>query len=69
MLNILGIIGSILIMPILIMGVGYFIYAIIMLIKEIIEEFKKDIFVGLLLTAVAMGIVGILLMLIVICLE
>lgn len=69
MSNILGIIGLILIMPILIIGVSYFIYTIVMLVKEITEEFKKDIFVGLLLTAVAIGIVGFLLMLIAICLQ
>lgn len=69
MSNILGIIGSILIMPILIIGVSYFIYTIVMLVKEIIEEFKKGIFAGLLLTAVAIGIVGFLLILIAICLQ
>lgn len=68
MSNILGIIASILIMPILIIGVGYFIYEIIRLIKDIIEVLKKDLFNGLVLIALMMGIIGFLLMAIAVCL-
>lgn len=68
MSNILGIIASILIMPILIIGVGYFIYEIIRLIKDIIEVLKKDLFDGLVLIALMMGIIGFLLMAIAVCL-
>ncbi len=69
MSNILGIIGSILIMPSLIIGASYLVYLIVILIKGIIKEIKQDLFNGLLLIALTMAIVGILLLAIAVCLS
>ena len=68
MKTILTIVGSILIMPILIIGVGYFIYTTIMIAKDLVDAIKQDLFVGLLLTFVVIGIIGFCLLLIAICL-
>ena len=68
MSNILGIIGSILIMPILIIGIGYFVYATIIIVKDLADAVKQDLFAGLLLTFAVMGIIGFCLLLITICL-
>lgn len=68
MANIFGIIGFLLIVPSLIMGAGYLIYFIIMLIKGIIKELKQDLFDGLLLINLAMCTVGMFLLTISLCL-
>lgn len=68
MSNILGIVGSILIMPILIIGVYYFIYATIMITKDLVDAIKQDLFAGLLLTFAVIGIIGFCLLIIAICL-
>lgn len=68
MKTILTIVGSILIMPILIIGVSYFIYATIMIAKDLVDAIKQDLFAGLLLTFAVIGIIGFCLLLITICL-
>ena len=68
MKTVLTIIGLILIMPILIIGVGYFIYATIMIVKDLADAIKQDLFAGLLLTFAVVGIIGFCLLMIAICL-
>ena len=68
MKTILTIIGSILIMPISLIGVGYFIYATIMIVKDLADAIKQDLFAGLLLTFAIVGIIGFCLLIIAICL-